>query len=104
MNCSVCHSPSLKACGNKCGTVYCGEDCANEDWSTHHMECEAIGKGHWIKDMHMKKGAFKKQAMRHHETTKQYQNQVLKKGSHASATTKRRAQLARTFESMRHKK
>jgi len=47
------------------------------------------------------KGAFKAQAVDAGKSTAAYARQVLKKGSKASTTTKRRAVLAQTFAKFR---
>ena len=49
-------------------------------------------------------GAFSKQAKRADMSTSAYATKVLKPGSKASATTKKRATLAKTFAKMRAKK
>ncbi len=49
-------------------------------------------------------GAFSKQAKKAKMSTKAYATKVLKPGSKASATTKKRATLAKTFAKMRRKK
>ena len=58
----------------------------------------------WIQKMHMKKGAFGKQASKAGKSTSAYAHKVLKSGSKASSTTKKRAALALTFAKMRKKK
>ncbi len=67
-------------------------------------------KKNWIQGVKktMKKkgtaGAFSKQAKRAKMGTAAYATKVLKPGSKASATTKKRATLAKTFAKMRRKK
>lgn len=58
----------------------------------------------WIQAAHLKKGAFGRAAKRAGKSTSAYARQVLRKGSRASATTKRRARLAQTFAKMRRRK
>ena len=57
---------------------------------------------HWIAKMHLKKGAFTAKANAHGKSVAGYAAEVLAPGSHASSTTKRQANLARTFSHMHH--
>jgi hypothetical protein len=58
----------------------------------------------WIQKMKLKKGAFTAQAKKAGaKSTASYAKQVTKPGSKASATTKRRANLAKTFAKMNRK-
>ena len=59
---------------------------------------------HWIAGAIKHPGAFKAQAKRAGMSVSAFESKVLKKGSHASATTKRRARLAKTLGKMRRKK
>ena len=58
-------------------------------------------KGGWIQKAIKNPGSFTKQAKRAGMSTHAYAKHVLKPGSRASATTKRRANLAKTLGSMR---
>lgn len=58
----------------------------------------------WIKGAIKRPGAFKAKAKRAGKSTSAYARQVLKKGSKASARTKRQARLAITLGKMRRKK
>lgn len=58
----------------------------------------------WIKGAIKHPGAFKAKAKAAHMSTSAYASKVTKKGSHASATTKRQANLAKTLGKMRRKK
>lgn len=58
----------------------------------------------WIQKAIKRPGAFSKKAKRAGMSTAQYARRVLKKGSRASATTKRQARLAQTLARMRKKK
>lgn len=55
----------------------------------------------WIQKAmsHMKKGAFTSQSARHHKTTKQFANEVLKHPSHYKMKTRRRAQFLKNIRS-----
>ena len=58
----------------------------------------------WIQKATSKnKGAFTKQAKRAGMSTQAYAKKVLKPGSRATATTKRRASLARTLSGLSKK-
>lgn len=57
----------------------------------------------WIKSAIKHKGSFSRGAKRAHMSTSAYARKVLKKGSHASATTKRRARLAQTLGKLRRR-
>jgi hypothetical protein len=57
----------------------------------------------WIADMHMKEGAFTAQAKKAGKSVPAFEAQVLKPGSKASATTKRRANLAKTLRGLNKK-
>jgi hypothetical protein len=64
-----------------------------------------MAKKKWIADAVGKnKGAFSRQAKRAKKSTAAYAAQVLKPGSRASATTKRRARLAQTLGRLRKRK
>jgi len=54
----------------------------------------------WIQKAKLKKGAFTKKANAAGMGVQAYANKVLKKGSKATATTKRQALLAKTFKKM----
>ena len=54
----------------------------------------------WIQKAKLKKGAFTKKANAAGMGVQAYANKVLKKGSKATATTKRQASLAKTFKKM----
>jgi len=55
---------------------------------------------HWIQKAHIKKGALTAQAKRAGRTLADY---IAHPPANASATTKRRIALAKTFRKMRHK-
>jgi hypothetical protein len=61
-------------------------------------------KKKWIKGAIKRPGAFSAKAKRAGMTTAAYATKVLKKGSRASAQTKRQARLAQTLGKMRKKK
>jgi|TARA_R110000824_G_scaffold301266_1_gene489264 hypothetical protein len=54
----------------------------------------------WIQKAKLKKGAFTKKANAAGMGVQAYANKVLKKGSKATATTKKQASLAKTFKKM----
>ena len=58
----------------------------------------------WIKGAVKRPGAFRAKAKKAGMSTAAYANKVTKKGSNASATTKRQANLAKTFSKIRPKK
>ena len=58
----------------------------------------------WIQKAKLKKGAFTKKANAAGMGVQAYANKVLKKGSKATATTKRQASLAKTFKKMATKR
>lgn len=58
----------------------------------------------WIQGAIKHKGAFSKAAKRNHMSTSAYARKVTKKGSKASTTLKRRANLAKTLARMRAKR
>ena len=58
----------------------------------------------WIKGAIKRPGAFSAKAKRAHMSTSAYARKVLRKGSKASALTKRQARLAITLGKMRKKK
>ena len=58
----------------------------------------------WIQKAHIKKGAFTKKAKKAGMSVPRYASKVLKKGSKASARTKRQAVLAKTFRKMRKRR
>lgn len=58
----------------------------------------------WIQKAIRKPGAFRAQAKRAGKSTAAYARTVLKKGSKASATTKRRARLAQTLARLRKRR
>jgi len=58
----------------------------------------------WIQKAKLKKGAFTKKANAAGMGVQAYANKVLKKGSKATATTKRQASLAKTFKKMASKR
>lgn len=51
-----------------------------------------------------KRGSFTRLAKRHHMSVAVYARKVLKRGSHASTATKRKANFARNARKWRHKK
>jgi len=61
-------------------------------------------KKKWIQGAIKRPGAFSAKAKRAGVSTTAYARRVLKKGSRASATTKRQARLALTLGKMRKKK
>lgn len=61
-------------------------------------------KKEWIKGAIKNPGAFRRKAKRAGMSTSAYATKVLKKGSRASAETKRQARLARTLSKMRKKR
>ena len=61
-------------------------------------------KKKWIKSAIKRPGAFSAKAKRAKMSTSAYATKVLKKGSKASARTKRQARLARTLGKMRKKR
>lgn len=58
----------------------------------------------WIQGAISKPGSFSAKAKKAGESTSEYANKVLKKGSKASAKTKKQAVLAKTLSKMRKKK
>jgi hypothetical protein len=66
----------------------------------------AYGKGgkNWIKGAIKRPGAFTKKAKAAGMSVSAYANKVTKKGSTASTTTKRQANLAKTLSKMRKRK
>jgi hypothetical protein len=58
----------------------------------------------WIQKAQLQEGAFTGQARRAGMGVQEYAGKVLKPGSKASAKTKKRAVLARTFKKMSGKK
>jgi hypothetical protein len=58
----------------------------------------------WIQKAGLERGSFTKKAERAGKTVPQYEREVLKKGSKASATTKKQAVLSRTLRGLRKKK
>jgi hypothetical protein len=54
----------------------------------------------WIQGAIKHKGSFSRAAKRAHMSTSAYARKVLKKGSKASTTMKRRANLAKTLSKM----
>jgi hypothetical protein len=61
-------------------------------------------KKKWIQGAIKKPGAFTAQAKKAGKSVSAYATQVTKKGSKASATTKRRANLAKTLKKMSRKR
>lgn len=61
-------------------------------------------KKKWIKGAIKHPGAFSKKAKKAGMSTSAYATKVLKKGSRASALTKRQARLARTLARMRRRR
>lgn len=55
----------------------------------------------WIQAANLKEGSFTKKAKANKMGVQEYASQVLKKGSKASAKTKKQAVLAKTFAKMR---
>ena len=60
----------------------------------------ARAKKNWIQEANLKTGAFTKKADAAGMSVQAYARKVLKKGSTATATTKRQAALAQTFAEM----
>ena len=58
----------------------------------------------WVKGAIKRPGAFKAKAKQAGMSTSAYARKVLKKGSRASARTKRQARLAQTLGKMRRRK
>lgn len=58
----------------------------------------------WIQGAHLQKGAFTAKAKRAGMSVAAYASKVTKKGSKASATTKRQANLAKTLRKLGHKR
>lgn len=63
-----------------------------------------MAKKNWIKDAISKPGSFSAKAKKAGMSTAEYANKVLKKGSKASAKTKKQAVLAKTLSRLRKKK
>ena len=61
-------------------------------------------KRKWIKGAIKRPGAFRAKAKRAGMSTSAYARKVLKKGSKASARTKRQARLAQTLGKMRRRR
>jgi len=61
-------------------------------------------KKKWIKGAIKRPGAFRAKAKKAGMSTSAYAKKVTKKGSKASARTKRQANLAKTLKKMRKKK
>jgi hypothetical protein len=63
-------------------------------------------KDKWIQDVvsKMDKGAFTKQALRHHETPSQYVNDVLKHPKKHTLKTRRRAQFLKNIRKKTHRR
>jgi len=61
-------------------------------------------KKKWIQKANLKEGAFTKKAKAAGMSVSEYARSVLKKGSKASAQTKKQARLAQTFRKMAAKK
>lgn len=59
-----------------------------------------MAKKNWIAGAIKHPGAFTKKAKAAGMSTSAYASKVLKKGSHASTTTKRQASLAKTLRKM----
>jgi len=57
----------------------------------------------WIKRAIKRPGAFRRKARKAGMSTAAYARRVLRKGSHASARTKRQARLARTLSRLRRR-
>ena len=70
-------------------------DAASQHFETHSKK--------WIQGAIKHPGAFKAKAKAAGKTVKQEAASVLKKGSHASSTTKKQAVLAKTLGSFHHK-
>lgn len=64
----------------------------------------AKNSSRWIQGAIKNPGAFSKKAKGAGMSTSSYANKVLKKGSKASATTKRQANLSKTLGGLRRKK
>jgi hypothetical protein len=60
----------------------------------HHHSAEPH---HWIAEMHMKKGAFTRQAKAHGETVPEFEEEVLEAPEKFSRKTVKRARLAETL-------
>jgi hypothetical protein len=63
-----------------------------------------MAKKNWIKGAIKHPGSFSRAAKRAHKSVSAYARSVLRKGSKASSTTKRRARLARTLAKLRRGK
>jgi len=63
-----------------------------------------MAKRKWIKGAIKRPGAFRAKARRAGMSTSAYARKVLKKGSKASARTKRQARLAQTLGKMRRRR
>ena len=63
-------------------------------------------KDKWIQRVvsKMDKGAFTKQALRHHETPEQYANDVLKHPKRHTLKTRRRAQFLKNIRKKTHRR
>lgn len=64
------------------------------------MSSKGTTRKDWIQKAHLKKGAFTKSAKSHGESVHEYAENEKSKGDKVG----KRARLALTFESMRHKK
>lgn len=98
MECTHCGTrEAQRECGHQCGTLYCGEACAEAHWPAHFERCE--GRARWAKksSKHLKEGAFTKQAKKHHESVREFESDVLDPAhkDKYSVTTRRRAQWLR---------
>jgi hypothetical protein len=110
MSCLTCGTKSLPRDSwcTACERVqYCGKECQLRDWNVHQLECGGdIGKEYWMQDAVKHPGAFTRAKDRYnrshhsHMSTKQFASHELH-DPHASATMKRRANLARTFAKYR---
>jgi len=63
-----------------------------------------LKKKKWIQGAIPKPGAFAAKAKKAGKSTSEYANEVLKKGSKASAKTKKQAVLAKTLSKLRKSK
>lgn len=77
------------------GYSFCSDECAQRTWD----RLDAPAK-RWIQRTHMKRGAFKREARRHHRTEDEEESWAR---GHGNATEKRRANLRRTLRGLDHK-
>jgi hypothetical protein len=101
MACIVCDSSATHFWKNMPNYTFCSQDCAAFAWQSING---GGGGEKWIQKATSKhKGAFDRKAKAHHRTPSEEQAWALKKGSHASLTEKREANLRKTLMKF-HKK